>query len=79
MRQYTFTKNNRNINATIAVLAITENRDARLYILKQVTKRLSIPDIGAFCAEVGASAEELSALIKDRAAQYGLLGKEYLI
>lgn len=57
------------INSTKVALDIAGSQ--RLWVLKQATKRLSVAAIGAFCREVDASAAELAALIRDRAAQRG--------
>lgn len=65
------------VTATIEALAVT-GAD-RLWILKQASKTMSVPDIGAFCARVDASEQELAALIRDRAAQRGTRPKGDLI
>jgi len=51
----------------------------RLWLLKLASKRVSTVGLGCWAAKLGLGIDDLRTLIKDRAAQKGLLSCAYLI
>ena len=60
-----------NTEATRAALAVCQPHD-RLWLLAKASHRYGTFGLGTFCRDVGATEQELEALLLDRAARKGL-------
>ena len=60
-----------NIEAARTALAMCQPQD-RLWLLAKASRRYDPFGLGTFCREVGASEQELGALLLDRVARAGL-------